>query len=68
MRRVALPERIEIILVPDSEGYWLAEFPQLPGLHTFGTSLREAKRNAAQALKTWFKEHARAGIPVRVRR
>lgn len=62
-----LPARVEAVFVPDSEGFWLVEFPQLPGLHTFGETLREAKRNAQEAYDAWIEEHESYGVPVRVR-
>jgi len=33
------------------DGAWLVEFPGLPGCHTFGEALDEARANAREALQ-----------------
>ena len=67
MKKRRIPKIIQVVFLPDSEGYWLAEFPQLPGLQTFGTSLKDAKRRAKEALTAWFAQHEKLRTPVRVR-
>lgn len=62
-----IPDRIESVIVPDSEGFWLVDFPQLPGLHTFGETLKEARSNAKKAFREWIRQHELAGVHVRVR-
>ncbi len=37
-----------------SDAAWLVEFPSLPGCHTYGRSLDEARANAREALQVWL--------------
>ena len=61
------PKTVEVLFVTDDEGYWLASFPQFPGLHTFGETLKEVKKKAKGAFNAWIDQHKKLGIPVRIR-
>lgn len=37
-----------------AENVWLAEFPDLPGCQTYGTTLEDARANALEALQVWL--------------
>lgn len=43
----------EIVLERDESGAWLAQVSEIPGCHTWGRSLREARRRAREALALW---------------
>lgn len=66
-KKYKIPESIQTLIVPDQDGRWIVEFPQLPGLHTFGASLKGARRLAREAFRAWVRQHKKLGIPVRVR-
>lgn len=46
-------KRYRVVLERDETGAWIARVPAVPGCHTFGRSLVEAKRRAREALSVW---------------
>lgn len=67
MSKQRMPRQIQATFTPDSEGFWIVNFPQFPGLHTFGETLKEAKRRAQEAFDAWIDQHDQIGIPVRIK-
>ena len=46
-------------IMRDAEGCYLVTFPDLDGCCTWGTTLREARRNAGEALNVWLSGHCK---------
>lgn len=40
----------------ESDAVWLVDFPELPGCHTYGETLDDARANAREALQLWLDE------------
>jgi predicted RNase H-like HicB family nuclease len=52
-----MPPAHEATFVFDESGrVWLVELPALPGCHTYGVTLDEARANAREALQAWLDE------------
>jgi predicted RNase H-like HicB family nuclease len=56
-----------VIIEPD-EGAYHAFVPALPGCHTYGTTLDEARVNIAQAMELQIKSMQENGEPIPVER
>jgi predicted RNase H-like HicB family nuclease len=56
-----------VIIEPD-EGTYHAFVPALPGCHTYGTTLDEARVNIAQAMELQIKSMQENGEPIPVER
>ena len=61
----ALTYRVDI--VRDESGAWLARVPDVPGCHTYGRTLEQARRRIREALDLWVSDAARAELEFRVR-
>jgi predicted RNase H-like HicB family nuclease len=46
-------KRYRVILERDETGAWIANVATVPGCHTYGRSLVEARRRAREALALW---------------
>lgn len=46
-------KRYRIVLERDESGAWIATVPSVPGCHTYGRSLVEARRRVREALALW---------------
>jgi len=46
-------KRYRVVLEHDETGAWIATVPSVPGCHTYGRSLVEARRRAREALALW---------------
>lgn len=62
---VALTYRVD--LVRDESGAWLAKVPEVPGCHTYGRTLEQARRRIREALDLWVSDAANAELEFRVR-
>jgi len=51
----------------DETGAWLARVPEVPGCHTYGRSLRQAKRRIREALSLWVTDADRADLSFDIR-
>ncbi|MGH2547356.1 MAG: type II toxin-antitoxin system HicB family antitoxin [Actinomycetota bacterium] len=51
----------------DETGAWVARVPEVPGCHTYGRSLRQAKRRIREALSLWVPDADRAELSFDVR-
>ena len=48
-----LPVSYRVVLERDEPGSWIAHVPAVPGCHTHGRSLVEARRRVREALSLW---------------
>ena len=46
----------KIHLERDENGTWIVRSPDVPGFHTYGRSLRQAKNRAREALSLWIED------------
>jgi len=51
----------------DETGAWVARVPEVPGCHTYGRSLRQAKRRIREALALWVDDADQAELSFDVR-
>jgi len=51
-----------VVLERDASGAWIATVPDLPGCHTYGRSLVEAKRRIREAVALWIDDAAEAAV------
>lgn len=51
----------------DESRAWLARVPSVPGCHTYGRSLEQARRRIREALALWVDDAATADLDFRVR-
>jgi len=56
-----------VVIEPDEEGFH-AYVPALPGCHTFGATIDEARANIAEAMELHVESMAEDGEPVPVER
>ncbi len=54
-----------VVIEPDEEGFH-AYAPALPGCHTFGATIDEARASLAEAIKLHIESMQQDGEPVRV--
>lgn len=45
-----------VVLERDESGAWLAHVPSVPGCHTYGRSLEQARRRVREALELWVED------------
>jgi predicted RNase H-like HicB family nuclease len=57
----------EVELERDESGAWLARVPSVPGCHTHGRSLRQAKNRIREALSLWVDDADQAELTFRYR-
>lgn len=48
--------RYRMILERDESGAWIARVPRVPGCHTHGRTLEQARRRIREALKLWVED------------
>jgi len=48
--------RYRVVLEPDESGAWIARIPSVPGCHSHGRSLVEARRRVREALGLWVEQ------------
>jgi predicted RNase H-like HicB family nuclease len=60
-----MPGKIQVAVVfePD-EGGWHVYAPALKGVHSFGASRDEARRNAVEAIELWLEVAREQGLPI----
>jgi len=51
----------------DESGAWLARVPDVPGCHTYGRTLEQARRRIREALGLWVDGAERAELEFRIR-
>jgi predicted RNase H-like HicB family nuclease len=49
-----------VVLTPDETGAWIAEVPEVPGCHTHGRTLEQARRRIREALSLWVENAGEA--------
>jgi len=57
----------EVELERDESGTWLARVPAVPGCHTYGRSLRQARNRIREALPLWVDDAGASGLSFRYR-
>lgn len=53
-----------ILLIPDEDGTWVAEVPDLPGCITVGATQLEALQMIEDAKLTWISGRLESGDPI----
>jgi predicted RNase H-like HicB family nuclease len=56
-----------VVFERDENGVWLARIPSVPGCHTYGRTLAQARRRVREALSLWVEEADRAELDEEVR-
>lgn len=46
----------------DADGNWLVRAPDIPGCHSYGRSLSEARKNMQEALSLFLEDHEAAAM------
>ncbi len=62
---VAMTYRVDISR--DESGAWLARVPDVPGCHTYGRTLEQARRRIREALALWVSDAEDAELGFRIR-
>lgn len=60
-------KRYRVVLERDEIGAWIATVPSVPGCHSYGRSLVEARRRVREALGLWVEDADRAELSDDVR-
>lgn len=47
--------RYRLVLERDESGAWIARVPDVPGCHTYGRTIEQARRRIREALSLWIK-------------
>lgn len=57
-----------VVLDRDESGAWLARMPDVPGCHTYGRTLQQARRRIREAFGLWVEDadHAELKFDVRL--
>ena len=48
--------RVKVVFERDESGTWTAEVPSVPGCHTYGRTIEQARRRIREALGLWVEE------------
>ena len=59
--------RYGVIYERDESGAWNARVPEVPGAHTYGRSLQQARRRIREALDLWVDDAADARFDEEIR-
>lgn len=59
--------RYRVDITRDESGMWLARVPDVPGCHTYGRTLEQARRRIREALGLWVPHAEQANLEYRVR-
>jgi predicted RNase H-like HicB family nuclease len=59
--------RYAVIYERDESGAWNARVPEVPGAHTYGRSLQQARRRIREALDLWVDDAADAKFDEEIR-
>ena len=66
-KRVAKVTTYRIELKRDEDGAWIVRSPDVPGFHTYGRSLRQARNRAREALSLWVEDPDDAALEFQYR-
>ena len=55
-----MTQQFDVVVERDSEGYFVASVPALPGCHTQAKSLDELMARIREAIELWLEVHGRA--------
>jgi|GEM_PF-373170 predicted RNase H-like HicB family nuclease len=50
--------------ITEQDGGWFVSFPDFPGAYSFGSTMQEACRGAAESLRLTIAEHIDGGLPI----
>ena len=56
-----------VVIERDESGAWIARVPRVPGCHTYGRTLDQARRRIREALSLWVEDAACVKFEVEVR-
>jgi predicted RNase H-like HicB family nuclease len=56
-----------VVIERDETGVWLARVPSVPGCHTHGRTLEQARRRIREALELWVDDARRAELTFEIR-
>jgi predicted RNase H-like HicB family nuclease len=59
--------RYRVVYERDESGAWIAHVPEVPGAHTYGRSLQQARRRIREALDLWVDDAAKAVLDEDIR-
>jgi predicted RNase H-like HicB family nuclease len=59
--------RYRVVLEPDETGSWILRVPAVPGCHTYGRTLEQARRRVREALSVWVDDAESAELEEEVR-
>jgi predicted RNase H-like HicB family nuclease len=48
--------RQKVVLERDEGGNWIATIPSVPGCHTYGRTIEQARRRIREALRLWIED------------
>lgn len=57
----------KVVIERDETGVWLARVPSVPGCHTHGRTLEQARRRIREALELWVDDARRAELTFEIR-
>jgi predicted RNase H-like HicB family nuclease len=49
-----VPRQFDVVIERDTEGYYVASVPQIPGCHTQAQSLDEVTQRIREAIEPWL--------------
>jgi predicted RNase H-like HicB family nuclease len=56
-----------VVIERDETGEWLARVPSVPGCHTYGRTLEQARRRIREALELWVADARHADLRFEIR-
>jgi predicted RNase H-like HicB family nuclease len=57
----------KVVIERDETGSWLARVPSVPGCHTYGRTLEQARRRIREALELWVDDARRVELRFDIR-
>lgn len=54
--------QLRVVYERDQSGAWTVRTPSIPGCHTYGRTLEQARARIREALRLWVEEPARIGL------
>ena len=62
-----MTSKYRVVIERDESGAWIARVPSVPGCHTHGRTLEQARRRIREALALWVDDADTAELDVHVR-
>jgi predicted RNase H-like HicB family nuclease len=54
--------RYRVVLEPDEDGNWIVTVPAVPGCHSYGRTIEQARRRIREALSLWVDDAGSAEL------